>query len=204
MTQAEEFGRSYAASQIGRRQHVLRRIVKSFYVSRILKHVDGLAVDLGCGAGQILERLPRGSLGIELNPFLIADLTQRGYQVIQAKPDTARLDVSGVPAGKFKTLVLSHVLEHFSDADQVLRRLLSDCAEREIATVVVVVPGLVGYRSDSTHKTFVTLEYLKEKNVLEAEGFVLAHSSYFPGNLQFIGDYFVYNELMLVFKLDSK
>jgi trans-aconitate methyltransferase len=199
MSQVEEFGSNYAAGQINRRQNVLRRFIKSFYVSRILKHVDGLAVDLGCGAGQILERLPHGSLGIEVNPFLVADLKQRGHQVVEAKPDAIRLDVSGVPAEKFKTLVLSHVLEHFNQADQVLRRLLSDCAERGISTVIVVVPGQVGYRSDSTHKTFVTLEYLKEKDLLTTKDFLMTYSSYFPGNFKFIGEYFIYHELMLVY-----
>ena len=60
--QKEEFGRDYARSQIDRQKNPFRKLIKSFYVSRILQHVDGPAVDLGCGAGQILERLPVGSV----------------------------------------------------------------------------------------------------------------------------------------------
>ena len=66
--QEEEFGRDYALTQIDRQRNPLRKLIKSFYVSRVLKHVNGPAIDLGCGAGQILERLPPGSMGIEVNP----------------------------------------------------------------------------------------------------------------------------------------
>jgi len=200
MSDNEEFGGAYAASQLARRQHPLRRIIKAAYISNLLKHVEGPSVDLGCGAGQILERLPAGSVGVEVNPHLVADLGKRGLRVFRATPDGARLDLSSIAAGEFKTLVLSHVLEHFSDADQVLRRLLADCSERGISTVILVVPGAVGYRSDATHKTFIDAEYLRAHQLQSCEGYAIAHQSYFPGNIEKIGEIFVYHEMMFVYK----
>lgn len=196
---------AYYRQQIKRQRNPLRKLVKSFYVARVLRHVDGPAIDMGCGAGQILERLPGGSLGIEINPYLIEDLTQRGCRVLPGAADSAGgFNLSAVPAEQFRTLVLSHVLEHFNEADQVLRRLLQDCASLGISTVIVVVPGRTGYRSDPTHKTFVDMDYLRSRDLLDCAGFQIAHHSYFPGNLRLIEEFFIYHELMVVYRMAER
>lgn len=199
--QDEEFGQAYARKQIDRQRNPFRRLIKSFYVSRILKHITGPAVDLGCGAGQILERLPEGSIGIEVNPHLIECLTQRGLRVIPAVSAQDGFDLMGLNPYKFEALVLSHVLEHFDNAGQVLRKLLHDCGDLGISTVIIVVPSETGFRSDSTHKTFVDLNYLRTHQLVNCEGYRIAHSSYFPLNFEFVGKFFVYHELMLVYKI---
>ena len=200
LQQEEEFGRDYARSQIGRQQNPFRKLIKSFYVSRILQHVDGPAVDLGCGAGQILERLPAGSLGIEVNPHLIEYLAQRGLRAIPAAESQSGFNLKELSPNEFGTLILSHVLEHFYNADQVLRSLLHDCAALGISTVIIVVPGQTGFRSDPTHKTFVDMDYLRSCGMLDCEGFQISHYSHFPGNLNLIGKLFVYHELMVVYR----
>ena len=113
MTKIEDFGRDYARNQISRQRNRFRKLIKSFYVSRVRQHVVGKAIDLGCGAGQILESLPTGSLGIEVNPYLIEDLTFRGLRVIPATEGQGGFDLSALTSNEFDTLVLSHVLEHF-------------------------------------------------------------------------------------------
>lgn len=200
----EEFGRAYARSQIDRQQNPFRKLIKSFYISRILHHVDGPTIDLGCGAGQILERLPAGSLGIEVNPYLIEYLTRRGLRVIPAVECQGGFNLGSLSPNEFRTLVLSHVLEHFDDADQVLRSLLHDCANLGISTVIIVVPGEIGFRSDPTHKTFVDIDYLRSHEMIDYEGFQISHYSYFPGNLRFIGKFFVYSELMVVYRMGHR
>ena len=200
MPQTEEFGRNYASNQIARQRNPIRKLIKSFYVSRVLKHVSGASVDLGCGAGQILERLPPGSLGIELNPFLLESLNQRGLRAIPAVESPDRLNLSGLKPNQFDTLILSHVLEHFDSAHQILRNLLQDCAQLGISKVIVVVPGKTGYDSDSTHKTFVNVDYLHSHSLMSCEGFKITHSSYFPGNFKFISGLFIYHELMVVYE----
>lgn len=200
MTQEVEFGRDYALRQIDRQRNPLRKLIKSFYVSRVLKHVHGPAIDLGCGAGQILERLPSGSMGIEVNPYLVDELARRGLRAVRAVASQSGFNLKPVNPNEFSTLVLSHVLEHFDDAYTVLRALLQDCADLGITTVIVVVPGENGYRSDPTHKTFVNMNYLKSHGMLDCVGFRLSHHSYFPGDLKFIGKVFIYHELMLVYQ----
>lgn len=203
MAHEQEFGYDYAHRQMARQKNPLRKFVKSFYVARVLRHVNGPSLDLGCGAGQILAHLPPGSVGIEVNPYLVADLNRRGFQVMSAAESVTGFNLQGVAENKFETLVLSHVLEHFDQADQVLRQLLRDCARLGISSVIVVIPGETGYQSDPTHKTFITMAYLRSHHLLACEGFKLMHHSYFPGNIKFIEKFFIYHELMLVYKLSN-
>jgi hypothetical protein len=44
------------------------------------------------------------------------------------------------------------------------------------------------------------MTYLQANNLIRCEGFRLEHHSYFPGNARFLGRFFIYNELMLVFR----
>ncbi len=200
MAHEEEFGLTYAKKQIARRNNPLRRLVKSFYVARVLRYVNGPSIDLGCGVGQILERLPDGSVGIEVNPYLVEDLARRGLKVMPAAESETGFNLSPLSKNKFGTLVLSHVLEHFHNADQVLRKLLHDCASLRISTVIVVIPGETGFRSDPTHKTFVNLDYLISRGLVDCGGFRMAHSSHFPCNLNSLGKFFAYHEFMVVYR----
>jgi SAM-dependent methyltransferase len=195
-----EFGGDYAQWQMARKTNVMRRLVKARYINNLLRFVQGPTVDVGCGAGQILERLPPGSLGIEVNPVLVRELNQRGMTVKQAQADPARLDISAAAGGSYQSLVLSHVLEHFDDAAEVLRKLLADARQLGIGNVIIVVPGQVGYGSDVTHKTFVTWDYLQQHGVLACQGYALTHHSYFPGNVAWLGKVFIYHEMMLVYR----
>lgn len=200
MAHEEEFGLTYARRQIARRSNPLRRLVKAFYVARVLRYVNGPSIDFGCGVGQILERLPDGSVGIEVNPYLVEDLARRGLKVMPAAESETGFDLSPLRKNEFRTLVLSHVLEHFQNADQILRKLLHDCASLGISTVIVVIPGEAGFRSDSTHKTFINLDYLISRGLVDCNEFRIAHSSHFPFNFQFFGKFFAYHEFMVVYR----
>jgi hypothetical protein len=141
-----------------------------------------------------------GSVGVETNPYLISYLQSRNLDVILAESNSKSLLPAEIFKLKgFRSVVLSHVLEHFAKADKVLRQLLQNCRQLGIETVVLVVPAKKGYESDATHKTFIDISYLKNNNLWEAEGFRVTESSYFPVNLKSFGDFFVYNELMIVY-----
>lgn len=199
-TDDAEFSREYAVRQLARRQHPLRRAVKRLYLDNLLRFVNGRTLDVGCGAGQLLERLPTGSVGIEVNPALVAHLNGCGLDVRAARADGERIDLSAVAAERFETLVLSHVLEHFDHADRVLADVLHGASTLSANTVVVVVPGWVGYRSDPTHKTFVTIDYIRQTGLDACAGFELQETSFYPGNAAWLGRLFVYHELLLVYR----
>ena len=197
-----EFDEAYAARQISRRGNPLRRWLRAFYLDRVVRFAHGPTVDIGCGAGPLLRRLPAGSIGLEVNPTLVTALRAEGFTVIAAEQDPSRIVLDQVEPHAVQTAVLSHVLEHFDAAADVLKRLFEDCRRLGITRLVVVVPGRVGYDSDATHRTYVTLDYLRSHSLLQGPGRRVVHHSFFPGDHPSIGDLFIYHELMLVYDID--
>jgi SAM-dependent methyltransferase len=174
-------------------------LVKHFYLQSILRDVRGPTIDFGCGAGQLLARLPAGSVGFEVNPYLIDSLRNAGLSVRQARAEMVDFDLPQFDGGRFRTLVIAHVLEHLSDPASALLTLFAACRRLGIQRVIVVVPGRRGFASDRTHKTFVDQEYLVAKLPPGGEGFVRSKVNYFPGPWEWIGRYFAFHELKVVF-----
>jgi len=193
------YGRDYAARQIERSRSPWRNLIKSLYLARTLAHIDGPTLDYGCGAGQLLARLPAGSAGLEVNPGLIHHLRAQSLSVTQASGADEDLDLSWVRPGQFRTLVMAHVLEHFDAAESALQRLLAACRRVGIARVVIVVPGALGYRSDPTHRTFIDPAWLSRVRL--PESFELADGSpwFFPGPA-WVGRLFTYHETTFVIR----
>ena len=128
MTTKPAFDRDYAARQFRRRRNPLRRAIKYFYLRNMLREVRGRTVDLGFGAGQLLERLPAGSIGLEVNPHLVDDARRAGLNAVLYDSNAEQPLIGVIPAGAYSTLVMAHVLEHFEHAAGFLRRLLRSCA----------------------------------------------------------------------------
>lgn len=194
-----EFDRHYAAEQLRRSNHPLRRFVKGFYLRNMLRDVRGPCIDFGCGAGQLLARLPSGSVGLEVNPHLIESLRGRGLDVRQAHAEMRDFELIGLPAGTFRTLVIAHVLEHLPDPAAALQVLLASCRRLGIERVIVVVPGAKGYASDHTHKTFITRRWLDDNTPQQQSGFVRSRVEYFPGPWAWVGRHFIFHEMKVVF-----
>jgi len=194
-----EFDRHYAAEQLRRSRHPIRRFVKNFYLRNILSDVRGPTIDFGCGAGQLLEHLPPGSVGLEVNPHLIEELRSSGLKVIQARQEIQDFELIDFGDGSFRTLVIAHVLEHLPDPVTALRVLLGACLRLGIEREMVVVPGVKGFASDSTHKTFIERAYLETHMPKFIEGFGFSGLSYFPGPWEWVGRHFVFHELKIVF-----
>lgn len=200
MTTANEFDLAYAAEQVRRSRHPLRRLIKHFYLNHALQDVHGPSIDFGCGAGQILARLPPGSIGIEINPALVAELERAGLNVVAYDAVADDFAFSGFTPNHYKTIVISHVLEHFADAANVMRKIWRGAARLGVDRIVVIVPGEKGYASDPTHKTFITEQYLRENHLVRCEGFEIDKIHYFPGNTPGIGRHFVFHELKVVYQ----
>lgn len=195
----EGFDRLYAEEQIRRSRHPLRRLVKGFYLRETLREVQGSTVDFGCGAGQLLARLPKDSLGLEVNPHLIAALRSQGLTVQQSQGTMVDFELRNLPSGRFRSLVIAHVLEHLPDPAVALSVLLASCRRIGIQRVVVIVPGAKGFASDPTHKTFIDAAWVKSNFPDRLEGFCFSPPTYFPGPWAWVGHYFVFHEMKLVF-----
>ena len=106
---------------------------------------------------------------------------------------------TGIPADQFKTIVFSHVLEHFTDAASVIRKIFKSVEIIGIERVIIVVPGVAGYASDKTHRTFIDIDYLKNNDLLNSSGYKLTRYSYFPFPASVFGRFFFYQELKLIY-----
>jgi len=196
-----EYSQGYAAEQIRRSRNPFRRLIKSFYLENILKFVIGPSIDFACGAGQLLARLPHGSVGVEVNPFLINELAVKGLSAVLYEPDVDCFQLKDFPKNHYSTFIMVHVLEHFSDAAQIIKTLMRSCRRLGVKRIILVLPGLKGYLSDPTHKTFIDNHYLLTEGVF-CEGYMLRKQAYFPVNKESFGKYFIFNEYIVV--LDRK
>ena len=200
---AQEFDRAYAAEQLRRSRHPLRRLVKKLYLDRVLREISGPTIDFGCGAGQMLERLPAGSVGLEVNPHLVEALRQGGMDVRLYDAAADDFSLSPLEPNRYRSLVISHVLEHFSDTAQVMHKLWGACRRLGVTTIVAVVPSAKGYASSAVHKTFVNLGWLRDNGLERCEGYVLDRAGYFPVDAEVVGDWFVFHELHLRYRREA-
>jgi hypothetical protein len=196
-----EFDQNYGQQQICKSHHPLRQWVKGFYLTNILQEVTGATIDFGCGAGQLLARLPEDSLGLEVNPFLVEALQNAGLNVQQYDFEEDQLSLRCLQVSRYQTLVMAHVLEHMADAANFLRVLLASCRRLGISRVILILPTEKGFRSDSTHKTFVDKPYLEREGLLRCQGYIVTKMSYFPLNISSLGKVFVYHELKVIYDL---
>jgi SAM-dependent methyltransferase len=198
-----DFDQAYADEQIRRRSSPLRRAVKARYLANLSRRFSGATIDLGCGAGQLLERLPAGSVGLELNDALIAYLRTLRLDVLKydvVADDFALSPLSEPGRGPYRHLVCAHVIEHFDDPAHAVRSLLRSGARLGLESMVFVVPGSKGFATDATHRKFVTEDYIRAQKLAEQPPFRLAPVEYFPGNWRPLGDWFAYHECLLTWR----
>lgn len=189
------YDQSYTNYQAER--SILRRWVRRYYLRAAARLSRGAALDFGCGIGELLQRLPHGSMGVEYNMATVEHCQHQGLNVIWYDGFADDFALTNVPwQGRTTTLILSHVLEHFDDPMHILKRLTL-ATEQGMERIVVIVPGRAGFKADRTHRTFVDLDLLRN-TVDGLNDWSITSSRYFPVNHEKFGDYFVHNELQVV------
>lgn len=192
------YGEGYTRYQLERGS--VRKFVRRIYLDAAVRRLRGPTVDFGCGVGELLRRLPAGSLGLEINPVSVEHCRSRGLDACVYDGDTDGWSLAGLdPERGLQSFVASHVLEHLEQPMDKLASLLRACSRLGISRALVIVPGRRGYASDDTHRTFIDREMLADPDVVEGTGFALSSSRYFPGNVRFLGDFLPHHELQVVF-----
>jgi SAM-dependent methyltransferase len=194
-----EYGERYARYQLDRSW--LRKFVRKAYLNSAASRLSGPTVDLGCGVGELLERLPVGSMGLDVNPVSVEHCRLRGLhaEVYDGEGDSWSLGVLD-PAQGFASLVISHVLEHLDEPMPKLSQLLSACGRLGITRVLVIVPGRRGYSSDNTHRTFIDASMLSDPSITSGTRFTLRNIRHFPIDLRLVGNVFTHLELQAFFE----
>lgn len=191
-----EFDADYTRYQTDR--SAFRKSVRRIYLKRAAAQVDGPTLDFGCGVGELLGHLPGGSRGVEYNHATVEYCRSKGLPVdfYDGFEDDWGLSLFDGREG-FRSMIVSHVLEHLDEPLEVLRRLLRSASRLGITRVLVIVPGRAGFRIDPTHRVFVDETMLRQA---ADEHWAVRGRFHFPFPIERAGDLFVYNELHLRFE----
>jgi SAM-dependent methyltransferase len=193
---------NYTAYQLRPRGR-LRQFVRNLYLARTLRVLKGRTIDFGCGAGELLQKMSPGSIGLEINPVLVEYCRDRGMDVRLYNPKNDGYKLVDFIPGVYTSLVLSHVLEHLDYPAESLRSLLQAARRLGLRRVVVIVPGKMGFISDPTHKRHIDAVFLKTEGLLSVFGYQAVSQDYFPGNMLFLGNILTHHELRVVYELIS-
>src|SRR5512139_3963212 len=152
----------------------------------------GFTLEVGCGIGRNLEHLDGNAVGLDLNPFSVAEARRSGLRAFTPAEFAAS---SWCRPGAFDSLLLSHVAEHMR-REELLALLREHLAYvRPGGLLILVTPQEVGFRSDPSHVEFLDTAALRSvADVLGLEP-VRDYSFPFP---RFFGRLFVYNEFVSV------
>lgn len=158
---------------------------------------------MGCGVGELLRKLPAGSIGFEVNPVAVNFCNQTGLNVKHYDPvkDDYRFDM--IETGVYSSFTMNHVLEHLENSEKEIKKIFESCFRLGVKKIVFTVPGKKGFKSDATHLSFIDLNYLRIHGLLTNEYFHLVKNKYFPFNWKAVGNFFTHNELRLIFERNN-
>jgi 2-polyprenyl-3-methyl-5-hydroxy-6-metoxy-1,4-benzoquinol methylase len=123
-------------------QHTYYSVVRNSLV-QMLQNPAGTVLEIGCGTGKTLEFLKingaRKVIGVELRKEVALNASQNKY--IDKVYNVNFLDKkSPLKSYKFDTIILSHVLEHFTDPKLVLAKIRTHMHSK--STFLVAVPNI--------------------------------------------------------------
>jgi SAM-dependent methyltransferase len=178
-----------------------RKFIRGFYLRDIKRCCKGKTIDFGCGVGELLKKLPNGSIGLEINKVAVEYCRSVGLDVKLYSPEKDNYNLEMIPEKIFSTFTMNHVLEHLNEVNNTIKTLFESCYRLKVEIIVFTVPGIKGFKSDKTHQTFINKKYLAMHDLLNNKYYKLKKARYFPLNSEWFSRFFTHNELRLVFEI---
>ena len=175
-------------------------MIRNIYLNNAKKYVIGKAIDFGCGAGEFLERLPKGSLGLEVIPEIVNSNLNKGLRIKLFDPakDQYTFNTLGISNGEFETFISMHVFEHLENSQEIIKKIFSVCEKIGVKRIIIIVPCLKGFKSLAEHITYVDAKYLKKNGLENYSNYKLSKLKYFPLNFETVGRYFTHSEMIAI------
>jgi ubiquinone/menaquinone biosynthesis C-methylase UbiE len=137
----EEMVKKYDPDAFHHHPNPIVRFIENKRVKIILKLIaihykDGGLLEVGCGAGNILEKAPLGNLfGVDISAFILAKARQK----LSKKANLFQADAQNLPFKDrvFKQVICSEVLEHLLDPSASLQEIARILKHQGIAVVSV-------------------------------------------------------------------
>lgn len=154
----------------------------------------GKTLDIGCGIGRNLKALPKGSVGIDHNSYMIKSLNNEGYTAFTTssfkKSKYAKLK-------NFDTLLFAHIIEHMTPEEA--KKMIQDYLKflKQGGYVLIICPQKKGFSKDSTHVHFHNRDTIS--NILSEIGLTLQSALSFPFP-EIFGSFFAPNEYWVLAK----
>jgi hypothetical protein len=177
----------------------VRKRIRRFYLKDIAGYCTGKTIDFGCGVGELLQYLDKGSLGLEVNPVAVHFCKAHGMEVNLYDPETDQYRLSMIPEHCCTTFTMNHVLEHIENAAEVVSALFKSCHRLGIKRIVLTVPGIKGYASDPTHRSFIDQGFFEKNKLWDNPYYTRVQEKHFPVNSATFGEYFTHNEWRIIF-----
>jgi SAM-dependent methyltransferase len=177
----------------------IQKLIRKIYLWDIRRCCIGRTIDFGCGVGELLQSLPAGSIGFEINWVAVDYCKSKGLRVFLFDPENDGYALKELSENEFGSFTMNHVLEHTENTASVINQLFESCHRLNIGRLVFTVPGIKGYYSDKTHVTFVDVPFFERNALLNTHLYRLKSRRYFPFNLKLVSKFFVHNELRLIF-----
>jgi 2-polyprenyl-3-methyl-5-hydroxy-6-metoxy-1,4-benzoquinol methylase len=191
----EGYAAQLAAKQSARWKRVLD--VQRPYRKIISEYCQGKVLEIGSGAGRNLRNLAGRAVGIDIDEGAVAICRDQGLvaytpEQFAGSPDDLK--------GSYGALLLSHVLEHVSqaDGDGLIDEYLPYL--KPGGTVMMICPQERGYASDDTHIRWVDFTGLAAH--VHQAGLESVREFSFPLPRLF-GKAFIYNEFIHVAQISD-
>ncbi len=126
------------------RLHPTRRASLDFDVMYLPHKPGGRLLEIGCGSGRLLQFLK--SLGwtvqgVDFDPHAVDSARRKGLEVVLGTLQDQRY-----PDGSFDAVIMSHVIEHIHDPEELLRECRRILRDQGQITVVTPNARSLGHR----------------------------------------------------------